>query len=97
MSEHIVAPTAVLRVTVPCVVADAVESEHPELLGDRSVVGRDHSAFAGSQVLGRIETEHAGVAGRGARSWSGADGAFVIKGAGGVRRVFDHIEAALPR
>src|SRR5579864_1018905 len=61
---HFVIPAAVLTVAVPGILADAVQSEHLDALGEGCVIDGHHAAFAGGEILGRIKTEADRVTGK---------------------------------
>ena len=63
---------------VPCLWTDL----HPQPCGQRLVGGGDHSAFSGGHVLDGVETKSGHIP-------DGADGAFTVPGAYGMRSVFD--------
>ncbi len=86
--EHLVIPAPLFGVAIPGVLGDAVQAEHAHALGQGGVVGGDHAAFAGGDVLGGVEAEGRGGAGR--AGGSGREAA--ILSVGGVSGVFDDVE-----
>src|SRR5215469_8331784 len=61
MRKNIVVPVAVIRVTIPGIVADTVQREHPHGIGEWLAVRNDHAPLAGGHVLSGVETEDHGI------------------------------------
>jgi hypothetical protein len=84
--EHVVVRHAAAAEAIPGVLADAVEAQDAQPVGERGVVAHDHAALAGGDVLDRMEAEDGRVAAR-------ADLDAPVDGAQRVRRVLDDPEA----
>src|ERR1700730_4780418 len=59
--HHFVIPIAVFVITIPGVLTDSMEREHPHAVEQRFVRSGDHPTFAGRQILGCIEAKSNGV------------------------------------
>jgi hypothetical protein len=61
-----------------------------QLRDQLAAIGRDHAAFAGGDVLGRVEAEHTGIA-------EGAGGTPLVGRPEGMRRILDQMESGRTR
>ncbi len=86
--EHLVIPVPFFGVAVPGVLGDAVQTQHAHALGQGGVVGGDHAALAGGDVLGGVEAEGRRGAGRAGSSRREA----AILSVGGVSGVFNDVQ-----
>src|SRR5262249_10285635 len=82
VGNDVVVPFAVLRVTVPRILAGAVERKDAHALGEFAPPRGEHAPFSRGQVFGGVETEGYGIAGPPAVSRCGSDGAAVIISSG---------------
>src|ERR1700688_1930526 len=57
-AQHAVVPVPAVGVTIPSVLADAVEAKYPQRFRQFLVVGRHHTTLTGCQVLGGVKTEN---------------------------------------
>src|SRR4051794_35725274 len=85
--DDVVLPAAAFRVPVPGITADAVQAEELHPLFQRGIVRGHHPAFAGGEVLRRIEAVDNGVTVPSGRWVAPSDWLSAILRANGVRRI----------
>ena len=83
--ERLVGHEPARGIALPRVLVEAVQPERAQPLDDGRVVGREHPALAGGEVLGGVEAEGREAADR-------ADLAAAVPGLRRVRGVLDHRE-----
>ena len=86
--DHRVVLVALVAETLPGVLAHAVQRQDADPVGQFGIVGQDHAAFAGGQVLGHVEAVTTAQTGSTHR-------APVVSGFQGVRAVLDQHQVVL--
>src|SRR5439155_2666508 len=89
-AKHFIVPRAFLRVALPSIVADTMQTHHAHSIGPLRVVGGGHAAFARSDRLGSVKRKAGNV----------ADGAYffpLITSRERMRSIFDHGQPARSR